>query len=503
MFSESRQGVRGAWGSWLALLAGAIMPLGFAPFYAFPVCIFSLLLLFLSWRDVPASRAFWRGWLFGVGLFTVGISWIYVAIHVFGQASWPLAGGLTAGFIAFLALMPAMLGWLVKKSQHRRFGTAEYVVLLPIAWVAFEVFKSVFLSGFPWLEVGTAQIDSPLAGWIPLLGVYGASWLVALTAGLLLVAWQSRQFLWLLPALSLWALGPVLNQIDWTAEAGNPIRFSLIQGNIDQAIKWDAAQLNRTLSLYAELTADNWDSDLVIWPENAATAFFHQIDDAFLTPLAAEAARHDTELLIGLPVLDADGEQYYNSMAMLGEEPMFYHKKQLVPFGDYMPFEWLRGLIAFFDLPMSGFVPGQATQPLIKATGQTLGITICYEDAFTEEVRQTLPEATLLVNATNNAWYGDSFAPHQHLQISRSRALESGRPLLRVTTNGISAQVDHQGKIVQQSPQFATSVLSGEIQPRQGMTPYVQFGQWPFRLGLLLLLAGWAYYRIFYQRDEF
>ena len=503
MFTERRSKLRGPLGSWLALTGGAMLPLAFAPFYGYPLAVVSLILLFVSWRDVKPRQAFWRGWLFGLGMFGVGVSWIYVAIHEFGQASWPLAGGLTLGFVAFLALMPATLGCLLKWINDKRLSGLDYVLLLPVGWVGFEIFKSWFLSGFPWLEIGTAQIDGPLAGVIPILGVYGASWLVALTAGLLLTAWQHKQLLWILPAILLWPAASALNTIEWTTEKDTPVKVAMIQGNVDQAIKWDPEQLRNTLQLYASLSAQNWDSDLIIWPENAATAFYHHIDEAFLLPLAEEAAKNNAELLVGLPVLDEDGERYYNSMAKLSPTPDFYHKKQLVPFGDYVPFETLRGLIAFFDLPMSGFVPGQQHQPLIHAAGQPLGITICYEDAFTEEVRATLPEASLLVNATNNAWYGDSFAPHQHLQISRSRALEAGRPVLRVTTNGISAFIDHKGQLGTQSPQFEQAVITESVQPRAGATPYVQFGPWPLIGLLLVLFAGWAYYRHFYRQGEF
>lgn len=503
MFTERRTGLHGPAGSWLAFAGGALLPFAFAPFYGYPLAIFSLILLFLSWRDAGPRQAFWRGWLFGIGMFGVGVSWVYVAIHEFGQASWPLAGGLTAGFVAFLALMPAVLGYLLKSLQNKRLNGVDYILLLPAGWVGFEWFKSWFLSGFPWLEIGTAQIDGPLAGVIPVAGVYAASWLVALTAGLLLTAWQHKRWLWLLPAITLWPAAAAMNNLQWTTAKDAPLQVSMIQGNIDQAIKWDPEQLRQTLQLYATLTAQNWDSDLIIWPENAATAFYHQIDEHFLLPLAEQAAANNSALLIGLPVLDGDGERYYNSMARLDQTPAFYHKKQLVPFGDYVPFETLRGLIAFFDLPMSGFVPGPRQQPLIEAAGQPLGITICYEDAFTKEVRATLPKASLLVNATNNAWYGDSFAPHQHLQISRSRALEAGRPVLRVTTNGISAFIDHKGQLGTQSPQFQQSVITQTVQPRQGETPYVRFGQWPLIVLLLVLLAGWAYYRHFYRRGEF
>jgi apolipoprotein N-acyltransferase len=182
-------------------------------------------------------------------------------------------------------------------------------------------------------------------------------------------------------------------------------------------------------------------------------------------------------------------------MMSLGSEEGFYHKRHLVPFGDYVPFEWLRGVIAFFDLPMSAFVPGPQKQPLLAAAGQKVGVSICYEDVFSTEVLQTVPEATLLVNATNNAWYGDSFAPHQHLQISRSRALETGRPLVRATTNGISAFVNFKGEIQAQTPQFEQAALTQTVQPRQGETPYVTLKRWPIWLLSLLMLCLWAYYR--------
>ena len=184
-------------------------------------------------------------------------------------------------------------------------------------------------------------------------------------------------------------------------------------------------------------------------------------------------------------------------MMSLGKEQRFYHKRHLVPFGDFVPLEnWLRGLIRFFDLPMSGFSAGPEEQSLLRVAGHRVGITICYEDAFGEEVIRALPEADFLINATNNAWYGDSLAPHQHLQISRMRALETGRYLVRATTNGISAIIGPHGELLMQSPQFATHVLTGRIQPMQGATPYVRFGNTP----LLLLLAGmlvlaWLRYR--------
>jgi apolipoprotein N-acyltransferase len=289
--------------------------------------------------------------------------------------------------------------------------------------------------------------------------------------------------------------GQGLKQIDWTLPVGTDIRTTLIQGNVPQQIKWKPEQLVNTLKLYQATTAQYWDDDLVVWPESALPAFYHQLKDFYLDPLQQQAKASDTDILIGLPVRDGEQGDYYNSMMVLGGEQGFYHKRHLVPFGDYVPFEWLRGLIAFFDLPMSSFSAGPTDQPLLHVAGQPVAITICYEDVFSDEVLQALPEATFLVNATNNAWYGDSFAPHQHLQISRSRALETGRPLVRVTTNGISAFVDFKGRIQSQTPQFHRAVLSHQVHPRQGETPYVNWRQWPILLLSVFMLLLWAYYR--------
>ncbi|ODN68104.1 apolipoprotein N-acyltransferase [Methylophaga muralis] len=491
---------QGAFGSWAALVAGAILPLSLSPFHFYPLAIISLLILFMSWQHVTPRQAFWRGSLFGAGMFGVGVSWVYVAIHVFGQASVFLAGLLTALFVVALGLMIGGLGWLLKRLTGPFFSSKDFLILLPIGWLLFEWFKAWFLTGFPWLEVGTGQIEGPLAGFIPLIGVHGASWLVALTAGCLAIVISQRKWPLILLPVVIWGSAYTLQSVDWTQPTGEPLKAALIQGNVPQEIKWDPQQLRNTLQLYADLSRQNWDADIIVWPENAATAFYHQIDEGYLAPLGREARGQNTDIILGLPVLDENGDDYYNSMVSLTETPVFYHKRHLVPFGDYVPFETLRGLIKFFDLPMSAFVPGSVNQPQMTLAGQPVGISICYEDAFSSEVLDTVPVATMLINATNNAWYGDSFAPHQHLQISRSRGLETGRPILRVTTNGISAFIDYKGKIQNQSPQFEQAVLTGEIQPRDGSTPYVRWGQWPLLISTLLLLALWAYYLQLHRR---
>jgi len=506
----------GAWrGDVLALAAGALLPLAFAPVNIFPLAVLAPALLFALWLNVSARRALWRGWLFGVGQFGVGVSWVYVAIHDFGYAGVPLAALLTALFVAFLALFPALLGYLVtrlcmrgtllprghEKRTHptaRVTPAAKLVLVFPAAWTLFEWLRGWVLSGFPWLHLGYSQIDTPLAGLAPLLGVYGVSWATAASAGL--VAWlalaaRKQKIVALVMLAVIWGGAALLGGVTWTQPAGPALRASLIQGNIPQDVKWMAEQRARSLQLYAQLTRQHWDSDLIVWPEAALTVFYHQIADNYLAELSAEARTHGADLVIGLSVQDQHSGRYYNALVTPGAQPGFYFKRHLVPFGDYVPLqEWLRGLIGFFDLPMSGYSAGAEDQAPLRAAGYVLGASICYEDAFGEEMIRALPEAALLVNGTNNAWYGNSFAPHQHLQISRMRALETGRPMLRATTNGISAIIDAKGEITAHSPQFSTYVLTGAAQPMRGATPYVRLGNYAVLIIVLVSLV-WPLWR--------
>ena len=489
------------------LLAGASLPLAFAPFNLFLLAYFAPLVLFYFWLDATPKQAALRGFLFGLGMFGVGVSWVYVAIHVFGYAPVPLAILMTTAFVAFLALYLALQGYLsVRLEQGLGLSrNVSLVLIYPTLWLLLEWLRGWFLTGFPWLNLGYSQLNTPLAGIAPVLGVYGVSWATAFTAALILIILLAKQHK---PRLItgvglalLFIAATGLSLIEWTEKHGNPIKVSLLQGNAPQITKWDPEQIQARLDLYASLTRQHWDSDLIFWPENAMTTFYHTLVDDYFMPLVTEAKQHGTDLVVGVPVLDLQTDEYYSSFVVLGDKPEMYHKRHLVPFGEFVPLEsLLRGLISFFDLPMSSFSRGSDEQPPLKAAGQLLAPTVCYEDAFGEEVINFLPQATLLINGSNNAWYGDSFAPHQHLQISRMRALETGRPLLRATTNGISAIIDYKGYVVKRSPQFETYVLSGEVQPRSGATLYVRWGNWAV-IGLGLLVLGIVWFRFkFYKK---
>lgn len=490
------------WSSWgFALLFGALIPLAFAPFNTysslFSYLIFVPLTLFLLQllHARTAKDAFIKGGLFGIGLFAVGVSWIYVAIHVFGMAHWLLAGFLTGLLVVFLALYYGLMAWTLVRIRDS-FSLSSNILIVfyvPVIWVFFEWLRSWILTGFPWLLLGYPMIETPLSGYAPVVGIYGLSLLVVLIASLLLIRIKAAYSLTLI--ISLFAIGWVLQHIDWSEPQGQPLSVALVQGNVNQSVKWSPGQLQKIQRLYVSLSQEHWPGKaIIVWPENAIPAFYHELENGFYRQLTSLAVATETELITGLPVYDDHSEQYYNAMTNLGGQQGFYYKSHLVPFGEYVPLEkMLRGLIHFFNMPMSAFSAGQPEQPLLKIKGNKVLTTICYEDVFAQDVIRQVSQSHFMLNLSNNGWYGNSFAPHQHLEMARMRALETSRELIRSTTSGISAVIDSRGTIKQQSPQFETAVISGEIQPRTGSTPFVVWGNYPILV--LFILAGLFLYR--------
>ena len=493
--------VPAAWrGDLLVVLAGAVLPFAYAPAGLYPLALISPAVLFWLWGD--ARRAPWRGYLFGVGFFGVGVSWVAVSMYRFGGMGAFLSALATLLFVLLLALFPAILGWTQRRFAARLAAPVQLLLFLPAAWVALEWVRGWLLTGFPWLHLGYSQTDSPLNGLAPVLGVYGLSWVAAFSAGLLVLLWRSKgRQRWMAFAafVALWLPASVLTQVEWSEPAGRPITASLVQGNVPQNLKWSPEQRGPTIDLYTRLSREHWKtSDVVVWPETALPAYYHQAEE-FLRSLAGEANGNGADLVLGLPVMTGpEYGVYFNSVVRVGETPQFYHKNHLVPFGEYIPMKSaLGGLLDILQVPMADFSRGGEAQPLLDVAGHKTGVSICYEDAFGEEVIRGLPEAALLINVSNDAWFGDSLAPHQHLQMARMRALETARPMLRATNNGVSALIDHRGRLLAVSPQFEVFVLTGEVQPRRGATPYVLMGNFPV---LLLILAALAATAFLYRR---
>ena len=477
---------------WLVVVAGVLGVGAFAPFSYYPLAVLSLAILYNQWQGDSPRRAMRHGALFGLGFFTTGVSWVYVSVHVYGQVPMVPAALVAVLLALVLSVFPLLTGYLCRRYLPLA-DAGGLLLVLPAGWVLGEWVRGWIFTGFPWLNIGASQISGPLAGYLPLLGEYGVSWLTGLVAGLLVTVIVSRRRI---PGASLLVLivagGYGLDQVVWTTPRGEPLRVALVQGNIPQEDKWAPEYLTDTLLLYAELTAAT-EADLVVWPETAIPAFYHQVEDSYIPYLEEQLAETGKTLLTGVPVLDRDEWEYYNSIITLGGERGFYNKQHLVAFGEYLPLRWLIGdTLDALAVPNADFTAGRASQPLLQAAGYPVGASICFEVAFARVIRDTLPEAAWLVNVSNDGWFGRSLAPFQHLELAQVRAKETGRAVLRAVNTGISAIINPDGSIQSKSPQFVQTVLQGEIVPRTGATPYVRFGDWPvIVIALLSLLLAW------------
>jgi apolipoprotein N-acyltransferase len=485
-------------GHWLAFPAGLVLAAAFAPMGVAPLAVLCPAILFLLWEGTTPRAAAWRGFLFTGGTFLAGTYWLYNSIHLVGQAPLWIALFLMLGLVAIMGSYTALLGYAVARWGVAS-GPLRWLVLLPAGWVVVEWFRGWFLSGFPWLALGYSQLETPLHGYAPVSGVYGTSLAAALMAGAvvtLLLGRRAARLTALGLVLVIVIAGALLARVEWTAPRGTGVSVALVQGAVPQSMKWEAGQRERTLELYAGLTAPHLGTDIIVWPEAALPALERDIRP-FLDSLRAAARGRGSDVILGQLRRDPETGAYFNALLALGESEQWYDKRRLVPFGEFFPVpaqvrEWLR----LMNLPYSDFEAGADDQPPLAAAGETLAPTICYEDAYASEQLALVRDSTLLVNVTNDAWFGDSTAPHQHLDISRMRALETGRPMLRATNDGVTALIAHDGTLMATLPQFQAGVLTGTVQPRTGHTPYVRFGNWPVLVIAFAALAlGFAWPR--------
>ena len=468
----------------IAFLAGAASVFAFAPFGLEPLAFLTFALLIHFWIDAPPRRCAWLGFWFGLGLFGAGVSWVYVSLSRFGGMPPVLAGIATALFCAFLALFPAAAGWM--QARIPASAGIRACLLIPAAWVLFEWMLTWIFTGFPWLAIGYTAAGWPLQGYAPLGGVYAVSFVTVATAGMLWLVAQHRP-MFLIAIVAVVGVGEALRRVEWSQKAGEPVSVALLQGNIEQEMKFRPERAANILSTYARL-AEGTRARLVIFPETALPAFLDRIDPAYLALLESVGKRNRGDLLVGVPF--RKGDDYYNSVVSLGTSPrQLYHKVHLVPFGEFVPpgFRWT---LSVLSIPLSDFSRGPLERTPLEVAGQRVATNVCYEDVFGAEIARSLPQATLLVNVSNVAWFGDSLAPAQHLAIARLRAIETGRMYLTATNSGISAAIDRDGRVLKRLPQFTEDRLEIEAQGYSGATPYVKLRDWPVVLLSLAILAA-------------
>ncbi len=466
-----------------AIVAGAVANFGFLTPGIFAATLVSLVALFYLWNAATPKHCAFLGFMFGLGLYSVGISWLYVSIHDFGQATPLLAGLLVAILVCFLALFTAFVGYVQAKIRTPMLW--RYLLLIPALWVLAEWCRSWIFTGFPWLYVGYSQVDVWLAGWAPLLGVLGVSFATCVIAGAVAFTILGGFRVGVLAfALLFLGVGSVSYYVNWSTPNEKPISAALIQGNITIFEKWNRNLATEHLRFYIEQSRLSETNDLVVWPESTLPYLDNRLEKLKLWELLKI---HPSDFLVGvLEIQQHDKEEIiFNSAYAISNEIQKYRKHRLVPFGEFTPFrEFLGWILQFVQIPASDLSSYKEPQKPLLLAGQLAGVTICYEDVFPTEILKMLPESTFLINISEDGWFGENLAPYQRLQISRMRAIETARPVLRVANRGISASIDAKGNIIDQLNQG--KVLETTIVPATGATPFVRAGNVP----ILLLCFG-------------
>lgn len=522
---------------WLLFpLAGVMQTLSLSPFNGWPLGIISITVIMFGLQGVSAKKSLFYGWLFGLGLFGSGASWVYISIHNFGNAPAPLAATLTALFVAGIAFFPASTFWLYRKLFN---GQDRWSALtFPAVWVLGDWFRSWFLTGFPWLYLGYGHLNSPISGWASVLGVHGLTFICCLSgsaiwyflshsarANKLIKSFSEPQNInqtnnesksrlprkilpvsFLIFVASIWMLGALANNIKWSyAKNNSPISVVAIQANIPQELKWRSDYRLKTIEIYQALSAPHWGKDLIIWPETAIPLLYDEATSfnqakPITDRLSEQASAKGSTLISGIPYrgLNPETEQVniHNSIISMGKGNGIYHKQKLVPFGEYIPLEnLLRGIISFFDLPMSSFSIGPSEQLPLNESIRRVAPYICYEIVYPDFVAKNAHTADYLLTISNDSWFGSSIGPLQHLEMAQMRALENARYVVRGTNNGISAIIGPDGQIQSQTKQFVRTVLTGEVYALGGRTPFSYFGSLPILLacGLILITRRLVY----------
>jgi apolipoprotein N-acyltransferase len=499
----------------LSLLAGAVLPLAFAPFGWFWLAPLSYAVLLYCWKGVPSGRGFWLGFVYGCASFGGGTYWTYIAVREMGGAPLAVALFLTIGLTMVCAAFVGAAGFIAAR-WFRTSGAAARLVTLPALFVLCEWARGWMFTGFGWLSAGYSQTSSWLMGYAPLLGLHAMSWAVLVTAGALVTILEAATAREIAPVPAplrvagaarepartrytaavtaglviavIWAAGLAARSHRWTTPQPRAISVVLLQGAIMQELKWKPEQLKDTLDLYARLTMQNLGADLIVWPEAAVPTLIDYVPD-YVEGLHKASAQRGSTVLMGILRSDPEAHGEQNVVVALTRPTQTYVKRHLVPFGEYFPVpSFIRSWMRLMNLPYTDITAGAPNQPLLDAAGQQLAVTICYEDVFGAEQLRYLPDATMLVDVSNDAWFGDSIAPHQHLQIAQVRAAEAGRYLLRATNTGVTAVVDDAGRVEAKLPQFQPAVLKATVRGFEGMTPYAVVGNW----AVVLLALGAA-----------
>ncbi|MCV2402441.1 apolipoprotein N-acyltransferase [Marinomonas sp. C2222] len=490
----------------LGLASGAIGVTSFSPFNFGPNYFFSLFIFSLFIMTSPSAKAaFWRGLSVALGFFGAGVSWVYVSIAEYGQVSSFIACAITFAFVALLSLFWGCSAWLAWLSS-KKLPLLPRGLIISLFLLLAEFARSTLFTGFPWLLPGYATENTWLFELLPIGGIWLNSAIVVLTACSVAELFlsihnlstrhlrqgitENKAFTFVI--LPIWCLSAVLSYlpISWVEQTGS-LKTTLVQGNVKQDEKWLADMARESLSYYQQATMNHLNSDLVVWPETAITYLYPQIKP-YLAPFSKELSESDTTLITGIPDLSEDKTQYYNAILATGNGFGLYYKQRLVPFGEYIPLSDLLGpILDLFQMPISAFKSGEKNQPVLQVGEWGIAPFICYEIVYAEQVRSMVRDSDVLITISNDAWFGSSIGPWQHLQIAQFRAKEAGRYVIRSTNTGLTAIINERGEITDQAPQFQRTTLTANVKTFAGITPYVQWGYLPtISLIFLCLVAS-------------
>ncbi|KTF14734.1 apolipoprotein N-acyltransferase [Pseudoalteromonas sp. H105] len=498
--------------AWLALVAGLFLTFGYAPFGIWPLAFVCLIVAIYTshnqqYGKAPSKQAAKYGFLFGLGWFGAGISWVHVSIATFGGMPLVASVLLMVLLCAYLAIYPALAFMFATRFAS---GAHSYGLLLISSFAVTEYLRGVVLTGFPWLSFGYTQTNSPLNYLAPTVGEFGLTLICVAIAFSFYQLLFNRNIKSAFATTGLIALFSLASNLSQSPHYNDKtISTLLVQGNIKQHLRFEPSEFWTTMSKYQDMTRPYWDVDLVVWPE-AAVPEIEALADRFLVGLDSAASFNKTALITGIVDYQLDTKTIFNTLIVLGNKERDdehghyqylgtnrYQKHQLLPIGEFVPFEdILRPIAPLFDLPMSSFSRGDEVQNNLRANGLNILPAICFEIAFANLVRGNYrSDSDILFTVSNDAWFGDSHGPHQHMQMARMRALELQRPLIRVTNNGISGVYDPISQTQISMPQFKANVLKADVKLIQGDSIYSQYGNWPvwavvMLMGLLGIIIG-------------
>lgn len=482
----------------LCLFAGALMVAAFAPLEWAPLAFPCVAILFYCCRNESAKNCFFYGLAFGYGLFGAGVSWVYVSLHTYGGMPLWMGSIAVLGFAGILAIFIGFTGYAAARMVPG--GGMPRLLALVGFWLVFEWTRSWILTGFPWLELGYTQTPTWLFALAPLGGVYLVSFAVlAIAVCLLGVLFFPRKQISVMGLLIIVAVAWFAERLSWSEPLGEPLTIGLVQPNVPINNKWQAQYRDQVIARLRAMSHELNNQpglqsavDLVVWPETALPLYYQQTDADFWRALLPA----DTAVLTGIADGPSVDEAYNAAVLSCDGEQQIYRKRHLVPFGEYLPLRFLfNWVLVYLDLPMSDFSSWSGQQSLRCEGGINIALSICYEDAFASEMRDYVGDASLLVNISEDAWFGDSLAPHQRLQMAQMRARELSRPLVRSANTGPSVVIDHHGDVLARSGQFTAVSLVHSVQPHTGETPYKKYGNWIIWLAMLFLLALFAHVR--------